>query len=77
MIKTEDCIAILALFLTGQHLPKITAWTSALDKSDAYALDRYWLLLYQLHLSGHVTSDFCSVPSAFDALGAAGVTFVA
>ena len=77
VIKTEDCIAILTLFLTGQHLAKISAWTATLDKSDSYALDRYWLLLYQLHVSGHVGSDFCSVPSAFDALKAAGVTFIA
>lgn len=76
VIKTEDCIAILTLFHTGQHLAKITAWTTTLDKSDAYTLDRYWLLLYQLHVNGHVGSDFCSVPNAFAALKAAGVTFV-
>ncbi|MEZ5454544.1 MAG: antiviral reverse transcriptase Drt4 [Lysobacteraceae bacterium] len=76
VIKTEDCIAILALFRTGQHLAKITTWTTGIDKSDAYALDRFWLLLYQLHVNGHVGSDFCSVPSAFVTLKAAGVTFV-
>lgn len=76
VIKTEDCIALLTLFLTGQHLDKITAWTATLDKTNSYALDRQWLLLYQMHISGYLSSDFCSVPDAFDAMKAAGVTFV-
>ena len=75
-IKTEDCIALLSLLLTGQHLPLITAWAATLDKTDSYALDRHWLLLYEMHLNGHIASDFCSVPAAFDAMKAAGVTFV-
>lgn len=74
--KTEDCIALLSVFLTGQHLPMITAWVATLDKTDSYALDRYWLLLYQMHINGHIASDFCSVPAAFDAMRVAGVTFV-
>lgn len=77
VLKTGDCMAILTLFLTGQHLAKIVAWTKTLKKSDSYALDRYWILLYQLHVDGHIPSDFCSVPSAFDAMKAANVTFVA
>ena len=76
VIQTQDCIALLSLYLTGQHLAVITAWTATLDKTDSYALDRQWLLLYQMHLNGHVASDFCSVPAAFDAMKAAGVTFV-
>ncbi len=76
IIKTDDCIALLSLFLTGQHLAMITAWAATLDKKDAYALDRKWILLYQLHFSGHIASDFCSVPTAFEAMKAAGVTFV-
>lgn len=76
VIKTEDCVALLSLLLTGQHLHLITTWAATLDKADSYALDRQWLLLYQMHLNGHVASDFCSVPAAFDAMKAAGVTFV-
>ena len=76
VINTEDCIAILTLFHTGQHLAKIRSWTTTLDKSDAYALDRYWLLLYQLHVNGHVGSDYCSVPKAFSEMKTAGVTFI-
>ncbi|MEG4634879.1 RNA-directed DNA polymerase [Microcoleus sp. AR_TQ3_B6] len=76
VIKTNDCIAILCLFLTGQHLPKIVNWTTTLDKSDAYTLDRYWIVLYQLHQQGHIGSDFCSVPKAFADLKAANVSFV-
>lgn len=76
VIKTNDCIAILCLFVTGQHLLKIIDWTTALDKSDAYALDRYWILLYQLYLHGHIGSDFCSEPKAFTSLKAANVSFI-
>ena len=76
VIKTEDCVALLSLLLTGQHLHLITTWTATLDKADSYALDRQWLLLYQMHFNGHVASDLCSVPAAFDAMKAAGVTFV-
>ncbi len=77
VIKTEDCIALLSLFLTDQHLHLITAWTGTLDKADSYALDRQWLLLYQMHLNDHIASDYCSVPAAFNEMKAARVTFVA
>ena len=77
VIRTGDCIALLSLFITGQHLSRITDWIATLDKTDSYALDRQWLLLYQMHFSGHVGSDLCSVPAAFDAMKAAGVTFIA
>lgn len=76
VLKTEDCLAILTLFYTGQHLPKINAWVASLDKTDAYALDRLWLLLYQMYFNGHIESDFCSVPAAFEALKRSGVTFI-
>ncbi|MFD4121152.1 antiviral reverse transcriptase Drt4 [Alcaligenes faecalis] len=77
IIKTEDCVALLSLFLTGQHLPLITTWAQTLNKTDSYTLDRYWLLFYQMYLNGHLAASFCSVPAAFTAMKAARVTFVA
>jgi hypothetical protein len=77
VIKTGDCVAILTLYLSDQHQAKILAWATTLDKSDSYLLDRYWILLYQLYLDNHFSSDLCSVPEAFEVLKAAGVTFVA
>lgn len=76
VLNSKDCIAILMLHTTYQHTEKIVAWVYALDKSDAYELDRYWLLLYQLYLEGHVGPDYCSVPDAFIAMQTEKVTFL-
>lgn len=76
VIGTNDCIAILTLYNSNQHFRKIKSWANKLQKDDPYTLDRYWILLYQMHLNDHIDSSFCSVPEAFDLLKANGVTFI-
>jgi hypothetical protein len=76
VLRTADCIAILTLYATGQHIAKVVTWAKALDRSDPYLLDRYWLLLYQLYRDGHIGANYGSVPDAFVALQASNVSFV-
>ncbi len=76
VLLSKDCIAILMLYISKQHTAKILEWVSTLDRSDDYELDRYWLLLYQLFRDGHVNSNMCSIPDAFEAMKASGVNFV-
>ena len=76
ILKTKDCIAILMLYVTGQHNALVVDWTSTLDKENPYELDRYWILLYQLFKDGMVSADLSSVPASFIALKAGGVNFV-
>lgn len=76
VLKSNDCMAILMLYITGFHTTKIIDWISALDKADHYLLDRYWILLYQLFFDGLIGADVSSVPDSFEALKSARVTFI-
>lgn len=58
IIKSEDCIAILFLYLSNQYDEKIVTFCDGLDKSDLFLLDQYWLLLYQLFFDGKITNPY-------------------
>jgi len=58
VIKSEDCIAILFLYLSKQYDNEIVAFCDGLDKSDLFLLDQYWLLLYQLFFDGKISNPY-------------------
>lgn len=76
VLNTEDCLAMLMIYLHAEHKKLVVTWAQSLDNSDKYRLDRYWLLLYHLFLDGHVTSDACSTPTAFEHMKSSNVNFV-
>jgi hypothetical protein len=76
VVKTEDCVSLLMLYLEGVHKQLVIDWVNQLPKTDSYKLDRNWLLLYQMYIEGDVKEDMCSTPEAFERLKLASVTFV-
>ena len=58
VIKSEDCIAILFLYLSNQYDDEIVTFCNGLDKSDLFLLDQYWLLLYQLFFDDKITNPY-------------------
>lgn len=58
VIKSEDCIAILSLYLSNQYDDKIVSFCNGLDKNDLFLLDKYWLLLYQLFFDGKISNPY-------------------
>ncbi len=59
VVGTQDCSAMAILgTISPQHLPIIIQFKTTLDGEDAYALDRYWLLLYQLFRSGSIDNPY-------------------
>ena len=58
VIKSEDCISILFLYLSKQHDNEIIAFCDGLDKSNLFLLDQYWLLLYQLFFDRKIINPY-------------------
>jgi len=58
VIKSEDCISILFLYLSKQHDNEIVAFCDGVDKSDLFLLDQHWLLLYQLFFDGKISNPY-------------------
>ena len=58
VIRSEDCIPILFLYLSKQHDKEVIDFCNNLDKSDFFLLDRYWLLLYQLFFDGKISNPY-------------------
>ena len=77
VIESRDCIAMLLLFQSGNaaHQTKVLDFVSALDKSCLYDLDQYWILLYQLFLTGQIAAPY-SDEDAFALMKSNGVSFL-
>lgn len=58
IIDTNDAFSILALYWTEQHQDAVIAFCKTLDYDDAYMLDRYWILLYQLYLDEKIGDPY-------------------
>lgn len=68
VITTNDCIAILMLYLSKQYDNEVIAFCNGLDKTDIFLLDQYWLLLYQLFLDGKIPNPYSDVNAYIDLL---------
>ncbi|MBI3404779.1 MAG: RNA-directed DNA polymerase [Acidobacteria bacterium] len=78
IINSRDCIPILQLYLTGNPAQRalVVDFANSLDRDDLYEMDQYWLLLYQLFVSGEIPSFYAN-EDAFDVLRAGNVSFIA
>ncbi|OYW15959.1 MAG: hypothetical protein B7Z55_14455, partial [Planctomycetales bacterium 12-60-4] len=77
VVASRDCIPLLLLYLSGEakHRTRVINFATALDTTDLYSLDQYWLLLYQLFLDGAISSPYPD-EDAFEILASEGVSFV-
>jgi hypothetical protein len=78
VLDTEDCVALLVLFLSGKPAARhaVVAFAQSLDPADTYRLDRYWLLLYELFRLGRIRSPYAD-DRTFQTLKKHGVSFLA
>lgn len=58
VLETGDALSILMLYWTGQFDEKVLHFYNALDKTDLYALDNYWLLIYQLFYDEMIVNPY-------------------
>jgi Reverse transcriptase (RNA-dependent DNA polymerase) len=77
VVASRDCIPLLLLYLSGvvKHQKRVVDFAKALDRSDLYGLDQYWLLLYELFLDKAIPTPYAE-EDAFEILAAQGVSFV-
>ena len=77
VIDSRDCLAILLLSLSGNptHRTRIINFANGLNATDAYELDQYWLLLYELFFDDLIASPY-SNERAFEHLKTSGVRFL-
>jgi hypothetical protein len=58
VIQSEDCVAILLLYLSKKYDNEVITFCNGLDKCDLFLLDQYWLLLYQLYIDGKIINPY-------------------
>jgi hypothetical protein len=77
VINSRDCLAILLLSLSGDptHRTRVINFANGLNAPDAYELDQYWLLLYELFFDDLIVSPY-SNERAFEHLKTSGVRFL-
>ena len=68
IIASNDCVAILLLYLSKQFDSEVVAFCNGLDKTDIFLLDQYWLLLYQLFLDGKIANPYADENAYVDIL---------
>jgi hypothetical protein len=78
IIETNDALAILTLFWTGQHTEVVTKFCNALiTRNDLYEKDCYWVLLYQLFRVGKIQNPYANDDAGvFDTLKVNEVDFL-
>lgn len=76
IVSTKDCVALVTLNLFAQHRHLCKAFVKTdLDHDDLYELDRYWLLLYEMHRQGQIVNPYAG-DNTFSILKNSGVFFV-
>lgn len=77
VLATKDCLSLVLLYLAGtpDHRNDIVDFAKALDWSEMYELDQYWLLLYQLYFAGRIQNPYAD-EDAFPTLKVNGVSFL-
>ena len=48
IIETGDCVAMAMLIALDEHRDKVVEFVNGLPITDRYALDSYWILVYEL-----------------------------
>ena len=49
IVNSGDCMGMAALLAIGKHEKLVKTFVEALCSTDLYGLDRYWILLHELH----------------------------
>lgn len=57
IIESGDCVAITILASLLEDKQSVVDFANQIALRDSYEKDNYWLLLYQLYLSGHLTEN--------------------
>lgn len=57
-LKSKDCIALICLYESGQSSQHIIDFANAIHCGSEYEKDKYWLLLYQIYLDGHIDCPY-------------------
>ena len=55
-------------------MDRVEDFAGALDKTDYYLLDQYWLLLYELFVKGRLPNPYAN-DQTFEIMNNAGVRF--
>ena len=81
IIKSQDCVPILLMYLTGEQEQRnaVVAYAESLDYKDLYGIDQHWLLLYQLFKEGAISDPYSygsSNETSFSIMRSNGINFV-
>lgn len=54
IVQTDDCLAMASLIVKDEHINVVVDYVKALDHTEPYGLDRYWLLIHELILRSNL-----------------------
>ncbi|HHQ4912954.1 hypothetical protein ACK366_16890 [Aeromonas veronii] len=66
IIATQDCMAILTLYLYESHKNKIEKFAKAVSERTLFDIDQYWILLYQLYFDKRIENPYQSYEKYLD-----------
>ena len=75
IVSTEDSVSMALLGVNKIFRPILVQFCNKLSKTDFYAFDRHWLLLYQLYMTGEIENPYPQ-DKTFELLKKGGVNFV-
>ncbi|TOP27128.1 hypothetical protein CGH19_23150 [Vibrio parahaemolyticus] len=60
IIDTQDCMAILTLYLYDSHKDKVEKFAKEVSARTLFDIDQYWILLYQLYFDNRIENPYKS-----------------
>ncbi|MBT4129413.1 MAG: RNA-directed DNA polymerase [Thiotrichales bacterium] len=75
VVASKDCIGLTMLYMSGEFECEVIGFLNAVDHSDLYEIDQYWLLFYQLFFDGKLSNPYAN-DDTFDILKAEDVSFI-
>ena len=57
IVDSQDCMSMAALLAIRQHERLVSTFVASLDPNDNYCLERYRILLHELHIRGMLPAD--------------------
>ncbi|EGR1837127.1 antiviral reverse transcriptase Drt4 [Vibrio cholerae] len=60
IIATQDCMAILTLYLFDSHKNKVEKFAKEVSARALFDIDQYWILLYQLYFDRRIENPYKS-----------------
>lgn len=66
IIATQDCMAILTLYLYDSHKNKVEEFAKEVSARTLFDIDRYWILLYQLYFDKRIENPYQSYEKYLD-----------